>query len=119
MRCDLRQVLALLPVLLLTSCSRTAPPTAQAASPPKIEPAKSNREIRLTGIVEAVHSSKVLVPQIYGPGGPLTLTKLIANGSQVKEGDLIALFDSTQQADSLRDTQAKFDDLGHQVEQKQ
>ena len=27
------------------------------------------REIRLTGLVEAVHSSKILVPQIFGPGG--------------------------------------------------
>ena len=118
MRCDLRQVLALLPVLLLTSCSRTAPPTAQAASPPKIDPAKSNREIRLTGLVEAVHSSKVLVPQIFGPGGPLTLTRLIRNGSDVKEGDLIATFDATTQIDQARDAQAKYDDLGHQVEQK-
>jgi multidrug resistance efflux pump len=47
------------------------------------------------------------------------LTKLIANGSEVKEGDVVALFDNTTQADTLRDTQAKFDDLGHQVEQKQ
>ena len=52
--------------------------------------AKGKREIRLTGIIEAVHSSKVLVPQIFGPGGPLTLTRLIRNGSEVKEGDPIA-----------------------------
>ena len=48
----------------------------------------------------------------------MTLTKLIPNGSKVKEGDLIAIFDSTQQVDLARDAQAKFDDLGHQVEQK-
>jgi multidrug resistance efflux pump len=48
----------------------------------------------------------------------MTLTKLIPNGSKVKEGDLIAIFDSTQQIDLARDAQAKFDDLGHQVEQK-
>jgi multidrug resistance efflux pump len=76
------------------------------------------REIRLTGLVEAVHSSKILVPQIFGPGGPLTLTHLIRNGSEVKEGDVIATFDATTQIDAARDTQAKYDDLGHQVEQK-
>ena len=68
--------------------------------------------------MEAVHSSKVTVPQIAGQGGPMTLTKLIPNGTAVKEGDLIAVFDSTQQVDAARLAQAKFDDLGHQVEQK-
>ena len=106
------------PVLLLASCSHTAPPAVQAASPGSETP-RAKREVRLTGMIEAVHSSKVLVPQIWGPGGALTLTKLVPNGASVKEGDLIALFDNTQQADTLRDTQAKYDDLGHQVEQKQ
>jgi multidrug resistance efflux pump len=36
----------------------------------------------------------------------------------VKEGDLIATFDATTQVDSARDAEAKYDDLGHQVEQK-
>lgn len=114
-----RVLLAALPALALTSCSRTAPPTAQAASPaPVTTTASGKREIRITGIVEAVHSSKVLVPQIFGPGGPMTLTRLIRNGSQVKEGDVIATFDATNQIDQARDAQAKYDDLGHQVEQK-
>jgi HlyD family secretion protein len=116
----MRPVYALIPVLLLSSCSRTAPPTAQAASPTVNTPAKNGkREIRLTGIVEAVRSSKILVPQIFGPGGPLTLTRLIRNGSEVKEGDVIATFDATNQIDQAREAQAKYDDLGHQVEQKQ
>jgi multidrug resistance efflux pump len=48
----------------------------------------------------------------------MTLTKLIPNGAHVKEGDLIAVFDSTTQVDNARDALAKYDDLGHQVEQK-
>jgi multidrug resistance efflux pump len=48
----------------------------------------------------------------------MTLTKLIPNGSKVKAGDLLAVFDSTQQVDQARDARARFDDLGHQVEQK-
>jgi len=107
----------ILPALLLASCSRSAPPVAHAAEPaPAV--ARGQRETRLTGILEAVHSSKILVPQIWGQGGPMTLTKLIPNGSRVKENDLVAVFDPTQQVDQARDAQAKFEDLGHQVEQK-
>jgi HlyD family secretion protein len=121
-----RELVVAISVVLLASCSHTGPPPVQAAalgsnpgSNPGSNAPRAKREVRLTGIIEAVHSSKVLVPQIFGPGGALTLTKLIPNGSEVKEGDVVALFDNTQQADTLRDTQAKYDDLGHQVEQKQ
>ena len=119
MRCTVRQLVVVVPALLLASCSQPTTSTTQAASPtlPR-EPVGAKREIRLTGIIEAVHSSKILVPQIFGPGGPLTLTHLIRNGSEVKEGDVIATFDATTQIDAARDAQAKYDDLGHQVEQK-
>ena len=52
-------------------------------------PARVDRELRLSGVVEAIHSSKITVPQIIGQGGRLTLTQLIANGSRVKTGDVI------------------------------
>ena len=119
-----RKFAVAIPFLLLASCSRSTPDVAHAAPPSGIPPSaradtlRPKREVRITGTLEAVHSSKVLVPQIYGQGGSMTLTKLIANGSRVKAGDLIAVFDSTTQVDSARDAQAKFDDLGHQVEQK-
>lgn len=106
------------PALLILSCSRYSPPVAHAADTLPTEAPRAKREIRVTGIVQAVHASKVLVPQIWGQGGPMTLTKLIPNGSHVKEGDLIAVFDSTQQVDLARDAKAKYEDLGHQVEQK-
>ena len=107
-------------LLLLASCGHPIAPTTHAASPtPQANTPNAKREVRLTGTVDAVHSAKVLVPQVWGQGGPVTLTKLIPNGVQVKEGDLVAVFDSTQQLDSARATQAKYDDLGHQVEQKQ
>src|SRR6266567_4389224 len=105
-------------VILSTSCGqRPSPPVTHAAEGGG-EPARLKREIRLTGIVEAVRSSKVLVPQILGPGGPMTLTKLIPNGVIVTQGDLIAVFDSTAQVDAARAALAKYEDLGHQVEQK-
>jgi hypothetical protein len=104
-----------IPLLFLASCSRTTPPVTHAAPP---DTARAKREVRVTGILEAVRSSKILVPQIWSQGGPMTLTKLIPNGSKVSLGDLVAVFDSTQQIDLARDAQAKFDDLSHQVEQK-
>ena len=116
---SLRDFSLLLPCLfLLTSCSQS-PPAVQAASsgaaPP---PATTEREVRVTGIVQAVHSSKVLVPQITGNFSRMTLTRIISNGSQVQAGDPIATFDSTAQIDAARDARAKYDDLGHQVDQK-
>jgi multidrug efflux pump subunit AcrA (membrane-fusion protein) len=109
---------AAISLMVLVSCTRPTPSTTHAAEPAvAVAPAKP-REVRLTGTVEALHSSKVLVPQIWGQGGPVTLTKLIPNGVRVKEGDLIAQFDNTAQVDAARAAVAKFEDLGHQVEQK-
>jgi multidrug resistance efflux pump len=106
---------ALAATLVLTSCSQPSPTVTHAAP---AEPPKLAREIRVTGTVEAVQSTKIVVPQLYGQFNRMTLTKLIPNGSKVKEGDLIATFDAAQQIDTARDALAKYEDLGHQVDQK-
>jgi HlyD family secretion protein len=106
-------------VFFFTSCAQPPAPTVTHAAEGGTEPAsRLKREIRLTGIVEAVRSSKIIVPQLVGQGGPMTLTRLIPNGSQVKQDDLLAVFDSTTQVDAARAALAKYEDLGHQVEQK-
>jgi HlyD family secretion protein len=74
--------------------------------------------IRSTGTIRAVNVFNVLVPTIRGSNVQLTVTKIIANGSLVKEGDIIAEFDRTKQYDDARDAKAKMDDLGHQLEQQ-
>src|SRR5690242_15785245 len=104
-------------VMLLTSCGRPTG-TAEAASVTPVQAVEPKREIRLTGVLEAVRSTKIVVPTIYGSGGQQTLTRLVSNGVRVKAGDPIAEFDPTQQLDNARDAQAKYEDLGHQVEQK-
>ncbi len=115
-------ILLVLPLLMLAAgCKRAAvPSTAEAAAPAAAAgTAPSNRrEIRITGLIQAVHSVKIVVPLITGQYAQMTLTKLIRNGSAVKEGDLIAAFDATQQLDAARDAKAKYEDLGHQVDQK-
>jgi multidrug resistance efflux pump len=96
---------------LVISCGR-------AEAQPATKPAP-HHEVRLTGTVQAVHFFTVVTPQIGGQGGRVTLTRIIASGARVKNGDLLAEFDRTQELDNARDAKAKFDDLSHQVEQRQ
>ena len=114
-----QRVIGVCAIALAASCGRpAASPVAEAASPTPVQPvAPAKREIRLTGALEAVRSTKIVVPTIYGSGGQQTLTRLVANGARVKAGDVIAEFDPTQQLDNARDAQARYEDLGHQVEQ--
>ena len=76
------------------------------------------RRVRATCAVQAVRSVRITVPQIQGQTSMMTLTGLVPNGSLVKAGDLIATFDAAPQIDAAREAQAKFEDLGHQTEQK-
>ena len=113
-------VVAILYVCLLASCGGLPGQTTQAASPsagptPKRE---VKREIRVTGVIQAVHATKIMVPQITGNANQMTLTRIVPNGTRVEAGDLIATFDATTQMDAVRDANAKFDDLGHQADQK-
>jgi multidrug resistance efflux pump len=78
-----------------------------------------DHRVRATGVVRAVRSVMVQVPRIEGQGGNLTLAALIENGKTVPAGELLATFDRTNEMKLLREAQAKFDDLKHQVEQKQ
>jgi HlyD family secretion protein len=105
--------------VFLISCARSH---SEAAGPVGTEEAKdaplAEREIRLTGVIEAVHSSKVMTPQIYGNYYQFNLIRLIPNGARVKEGDVVAEFDPIQQLEAAFSAKAKYEDLGHQVEQK-
>ncbi|MBI1789013.1 MAG: efflux RND transporter periplasmic adaptor subunit [Acidobacteria bacterium] len=103
--------------LLLSACSRLPPTPVAAAELRSVAPLPS-AQVRITGTVQAVKVFPVQVPQISGQGGRLTLTHLAPNGERVRRGDLLAELDSTQQTDLARQAQAKFEDLGYQVEQR-
>jgi multidrug resistance efflux pump len=75
--------------------------------------------VRWTGLLEAVRSTRVTVPQVTGQTFRMTLTRLVPNGATVGKGDLIAEFDPLDQLDQARQSAAKFDDLAHQVRQRQ
>lgn len=109
--------------LLLAACARPGSGTVDAAPPAPTTPSagdsQAKREIRLTGIVEAVHASKVMVPTTTGNNNSqVTLTRIVANGARVEVGDFIAEFDPISQVDALLQARGKADDLAHQVDQK-
>ncbi|MEP6962704.1 MAG: HlyD family efflux transporter periplasmic adaptor subunit [Acidobacteriota bacterium] len=120
MRLNLIAVVCL--VTVLAACTQTSGETAAASKPDRTEPIPAGppmaRESRLSGIVEAVHSVRIVVPPLTGQNNRVTLTRLIANGSHVEVGDSIAEFDPLEQMDAARAARGKQEDLDQQVQQK-
>lgn len=95
----------------------TAPPAANAPEESPEQPV-----IRSTGVVQAVRSLSVRVPQLNqttGSGGRSTITRLVRNGSIVKQGDVLVEFDRTALLDQEIEAKAKLNELRHQLEEKQ
>lgn len=106
---------------VLVACASSAEQRAPAAAAAPVAPPPEEtvaREIRVTGVVEAVRSTRVAVPGLTGQNNRLTLTRLIPNGSRVEVGDPVAAFDPFEQIDALRAARGKADDLDHQAQQK-
>jgi len=49
----------------------------------------------------------------------MTLTRIVRNGAMVAKGDIVAEFDPLEQLDQARQSAAKFDDMSHQVRQRE
>lgn len=125
-----RTALALLAVVVsFSGCSRFTPsPAAQGEqaratnAPPAavVTAAQGQRAhtIRATGLIRALESQSIRVPQLSGTGIRLTVTRIITNGSKVSKDDVLAQFDPTSILDTERDAKAKLDDLSHQFDQK-
>lgn len=111
-------------LLILAGCGRQ-PVSAQAkdtVAPGERGSTPADKSlIRSTGMVQAVRTLTIRVPQlaqVSGRNPQLTLTKLVPNGTGVKQGDILVEFDRTLQIDDAREAQAKLDDLQHQLEEK-
>ena len=104
-------------------CARHAgaAPTV-AASAPRTAVARMGvlqpRHLRLTGSVQAVRSLMVRPPTVQGSSPMMTLVRLVTNGAQVRQGDVLAEFDATEEVERARQARAKYDGLAHQVEQR-
>jgi HlyD family secretion protein len=108
-------------VVLLAGCG-VRPSRAEAKetpAPTKTTTSETERIIRATGTIQAVRAITVMVPQLTGQFSRVTLVRLAPNGTRVKVGDLLAEFDRTQQLELAREAKAKFEDLSHQVREKE
>jgi HlyD family secretion protein len=75
--------------------------------------------LRLHGTVEAQNAVAIVVPRILGQNiNALVVTRLVANGSRVKAGDLVVEFDRQAQLNLALEKKAEFRDLDEQVKRK-
>ena len=119
----MRVAVAILCGTVLTGCSESNKPAvnkppARPSSAATTNNAGHPRPVRWTGLLEAVRSTRVTVPQVTGQNFRITLTRIVANGATVKKGDVIAEFDPLEQLDQARQSSAKYDDLSYQVKQR-
>jgi multidrug efflux pump subunit AcrA (membrane-fusion protein) len=109
--------------VLLNGCGATRGPSIVAAGSSSPAPADPREKslLRATGVVQAVDSISVRVPQLAqtsAQGGRSTIVRLVKNGVEVGEGDVLVEFDRTALLDQKIEAKAKFDEIGHQLEEK-
>jgi HlyD family secretion protein len=68
--------------------------------------------LRLTGTTEAVNMRSIVAPMLSGEHfGTLTITRIMGNGTRVRQGDLVAEFDRQTQMRDYIDKQAEYVNL--------
>jgi multidrug efflux pump subunit AcrA (membrane-fusion protein) len=120
---QLPRIVTILCCTVLASCSGPEP-VGRADAPIQVAEAPDTRQtrprtVRLTGTLEAVRSTRLVVPQLTGPTPRMTLTRLVANGSEVSAGDVVAEFDPLEQLDQARQSAGNYESLSFQVRQRQ
>lgn len=89
---------------------------AATAAPVRLSPRDFVRVIRLTGLTEAVTSYTVTVPLLAGSSrGSLTIVKLAAPGSAVRQGDLLVEFDRQDQDKVAFEKRVEYSTLVEQI----
>ncbi len=98
---------------------RAAAPTTAAAVVPRsvaVQRRDVTHTLRLHGTVEAENSVAIVTPRILGQNAnALVVTRLIANGTRVRAGDLLVEFDRQAQLDAALEKKAEHRDLEEQV----
>ncbi len=114
------QVLLVVAAALGEGCNqaRVAEAGSAPAPAPAAEPSRP-RLIRATGAIRAVRVYNVQVPRLEAQGGRVTLVRLAPNGAKVAKDDVLAEFDRTKYLDDALEAQARYEDLTHQVRQKE
>jgi multidrug resistance efflux pump len=114
---------ALLAATLLASAGCSAA-KVEAAPPVETRAAESPEQavIRATGVVQAVRSLSIRVPQLNqtsGSGNRSTITRLARNGVTVQQGEVLVEFDRTALLDQEIEAKARLSELTHQLDEKQ
>jgi HlyD family secretion protein len=95
-------------------------PGGQAIATAIVELRPFIAKLRLSGTVEAVESTSILSPRLAGGtgGSQMVITRLAANGTQVKKGDFLVEFDRQTQLSEALDKQAEYRNLEDQFQKK-
>jgi HlyD family secretion protein len=77
------------------------------------------RSIRVAGTVEAVRASTSVAPRLRGQNtSGLVVTRLVAGGSRVRQGDVLVEFDRQEQVRIAFDRRAEVSDLDQQIRRR-
>ncbi|TAN24207.1 MAG: HlyD family efflux transporter periplasmic adaptor subunit [Acidobacteria bacterium] len=118
-------------VALNSACSSVATAQKPAASPQAsvaaknpaianystvtVAPGKLTRDLRVSGTTQAVRSQVIRVPRIRGAGFMKILVNIVASGTKVTQGEILASFDDTQVAQDALDDKATYEASVHKV----
>jgi len=112
------RLLAVLLACVVGGCSSgtEAPPASTPSGTVRVARRDVQRVVRLHGVVEAEASLAIVVPRLAGQAsGSLVITRLVANGTRVRAGDLLVEFDRQTQIDAALERRAEWQDLAEQV----
>jgi multidrug resistance efflux pump len=91
-------------------------PATSALQPPKSSEVST---LRLTGTVEAVRATTVVVPRLAGQSSnTLVITRMVTAGTRVSPGDVLVEFDPQDQVRNAMDRRAEVVDLDGQIQKK-
>jgi HlyD family secretion protein len=94
--------------------------SAQNARTAIVEQKDFVNKVRVHGIVEAVESHTIAAPRLSGQGlNTLVITRLVKNGSAVRQGDVLVEFDRQAQLKNVLDKEAEYKGLVAQIAKKE
>jgi HlyD family secretion protein len=109
----LASVMASASLLTLISCGKVQ---SRSHAPQASQPPAAPQKLRLKGMTAAVAARSIQAPLLAGQQvGTLTITRLVASGTRVKQGDLLVEFDRQAQLRDAIDKQALSDDENQKV----
>lgn len=112
--------IAIVAALLIFSRMNAARRNAEAnqtARTALVEQKDFIHSLRVNGIVEAVESHTIAAPRLSGQGlNTLIITRLVKNGSSVRQGDVLVEFDRQAQLKNVLDKEAEYKGLVAQIE---